>query len=351
MMRYEYTAATDRCKCRWVARGDQEPLSWFEAVDSPTALASTIKTIIASVNVTGNFLDDVLSIGDIDCAFLKAMGYNDTDRKRYIAFKPHKGAKLQVYELTGGIYGQRDCGLRWWNTLRDFMVTTLGFIQGVNDQCHFIHPVTKLRAVVHVDDLLTRGKSADTKAFWEAITAKFGVKSWGYVTETTPQYYLSMKISCKTQGKQQWYYIDQEEHISQFLVDTNCMDMNPVSAPMPERNELTSDNTPVTKKEHGWVQSIIGSLNYYATHTRYDIAYAVNRVAQYLQAPTKGTILAIRRILAYLVGTKDKKLTVPRINNTTFTIYSDSDHAGDRQVNQTKSVTGVIMLCNGLPIH
>ena len=64
---------------------------------------------------------------------------------------------------------------------------------------------------------------------WEAITAKFGVKSWGYVTETTPQYYLSMKISYKTQGKQTWYYIDQEEHISQFLIDTNCMDMNPAS--------------------------------------------------------------------------------------------------------------------------
>ena len=27
------------------------------------------------------------------------------------------------------------------------------------------------------------------------------------------------------------------------------------------------------------------------------------------------------------IGTKDKKLAVPRIKNTTFTIYSDSDHA------------------------
>jgi hypothetical protein len=44
-MRYEHTPQTsvaeERCKCRWIVRGDQEPAEWFEELDSPTIMAST----------------------------------------------------------------------------------------------------------------------------------------------------------------------------------------------------------------------------------------------------------------------------------------------------------------------
>ena len=53
-------------------------------------------------------------------------------------------------------------------------------------------------------------------------------------------------------------------------------------------------------------------------------------MAQYLQAPTLGTVKAIKRILAYLAGTADKGLCVARAGTTDWQIYSDSDHAGDR---------------------
>ena len=88
-------------------------------------------------------------------------------------------------------------------------------------------------------------------------------------------------------------------------------------------------------------QVVLGSLQYFATQTRYDIAYEVNRVAQTLAAPTKGSILALKRIMAYLAGTVNKQLRVPRVKGTTWSIYSDSDHAGDRKINATRSVTGV----------
>ena len=61
--------------------------------------------------------------------------------------------------------------------------------------------------------------------------------------------------------------------------------------------------------------------------------------------------MALKRIMAYLAGTVNKQLRVPRVNGTTWSIYSDSDHAGDRQINATRSVTGVMVLCNGMPTH
>ena len=60
-MRYEHTPKTtvdaERCKCRWIVRGDQEPAEWFEELDSPTIMASTTKMPIASGSLTSE--DDV----------------------------------------------------------------------------------------------------------------------------------------------------------------------------------------------------------------------------------------------------------------------------------------------------
>ena len=37
----------------------------------------------------------------------------------------------------------------------------------------------------------------------------------------------------------------------------------PVTAPMPDRVELTSDPTPVTPKKHKRVRRVVGALGYY----------------------------------------------------------------------------------------
>ena len=57
------------------------------------------------------------------------------------------------------------------------------------------------------------------------------------------------------------------------------------------------------------------------------------------------------RVLAYLVGTLDHKLTVPRVKGTVWDFHVDSDHAGDRKYGDTRSRTGIMCLCNGMPFH
>ena len=69
-----------------------------------------------------------------------------------------------------------------------------------------------------------------------------------------------------------YYTISQAADILQFLTDEGMVTVIPVSAPMPDRNELTSNNAGVTKAEHKWIRSCVGSLQYFATHTRHDIA-------------------------------------------------------------------------------
>ena len=68
---------------------------------------------------------------------------------------------------------------------------------------------------------------------------------------------------------------------------------------------------------------------YYAVQTRWDIAVKVNKAAQFLESLTQGALAAARRIIAYLVGTWDKKWWCPRVQGNTWDLYCDSDHAGD----------------------
>ena len=50
--------------------------------------------------------------------------------------------------------------------------------------------------------------------------------------------------------------------------------------------------------------NLIGSLMYLAIATRPDIAYSVNKLAQYTLAPRSKHWTAIKRIFRYLKGTK-----------------------------------------------
>ena len=54
--------------------------------------------------------------------------------------------------------------------------------------------------------------------------------------------------------------------------------------------------------------SAIGALMYLSTHTRPDIAFAINLLARYNSCPTRRHWNGIKHILCYLQGTKDMGL-------------------------------------------
>ena len=123
VMRYE-PKKNGRCKCRLVVRGDMEPDEWFNTpTDSPTAMSSTIKTLLACGSLEVDVRNDITSAGDVDRAFCKSLLFGPEDRKRFVCHRCHKTGDLWVWELRGGVYGQKDAAIRWWNTFADWMTT------------------------------------------------------------------------------------------------------------------------------------------------------------------------------------------------------------------------------------
>lgn len=76
----------------------------------------------------------------------------------------------------------------------------------------------------------------------------------------------------------------QRKYIIDLLEKTKMLDVKPVSthmAPTPKLSLLSSNALPNPSE----YQMVIGSLQYHA-FTRPDIAYAVNKLSQYMHRPT-----------------------------------------------------------------
>ena len=74
--------------------------------------------------------------------------------------------------------------------------------------------------------------------------------------------------------------------------------------------------------------SIVGALQY-LTLTRPDITFSVNKVCQFLHAPTTVHWSVVKRIIRYLKLFTRLGLHIHRSMSTLVSAYSDADWAGD----------------------
>jgi hypothetical protein len=95
---------------------------------------------------------------------------------------------------------------------------------------------------------------------------------------------------------------------------------------------------------------------YLVANTRPDIAYAVYQAARYTHDPRASHAVAIKRILRYIKGTKDKGIYFTPDGTEKIDCYVDSDFAGlfsvedKQQPISAKSCTEYAILYSRVPI-
>ncbi|XP_038889266.1 uncharacterized mitochondrial protein AtMg00810-like [Benincasa hispida] len=75
-------------------------------------------------------------------------------------------------------------------------------------------------------------------------------------------------------------------------------------------------------------RSMVGALQY-LTNIRPDIAFIVNKLSQFLKAPTDTHRSAVKHVLRYLTDTLYHGLTIQPTNSLTITTFSDMDWASN----------------------
>jgi hypothetical protein len=73
----------------------------------------------------------------------------------------------------------------------------------------------------------------------------------------------------------------------------------------------------------------VGCLLHLATHTRPDIVFTVGMLGSAMAEPSAQYVVAVKRLMFYLSGTRDYDLVLGRTGESTLIAYSDADWGGD----------------------
>lgn len=238
----------------------------------------------------------------------KPKGFEDPSR-------PH-----HVCHLHKAIYGLKQAPRAWFTKLKDHL-TTKGFRACHSDNSLFVYSshLATVYILVYVDDLIITGDNINfMECFISDLHKTFALKDLGNL-----HYFLGVKIIRNHTG----LIISQKGYTEDVLTRSKMTNSKPISTPADTSTPLQKDGEPFFDSK--LYRQVVGSLQY-ATITRPDIAYAVNRVCQYMHSPKTQHWKAVKRILRYLNGTLDHCLHFEPTKASSLLAYSDAGWISDK---------------------
>ncbi|XP_036327398.1 secreted RxLR effector protein 161-like [Rhagoletis pomonella] len=124
----------------------------------------------------------------------------------------------------------------------------------------------------------------------------------------------------------------------------------PASSPMDLNQRLSKEMCPKSVAEREEMslipyQQAIGFIMYDAKISRPDISFAVSALCRYNTNYGRAHWTAVKRVLRYLKGTIDLKLTYRKDSNDQMVGYCDADWAGNQD--ERRSNTGYVFVLQG----
>lgn len=221
--------------------------------------------------------------------------------------------------LHKSLYGLKQAPHAWFQRLSK-VLHQLGFTGSKTDPSLFIYKSagTILYMLVYVDDIiLTGNRSAAIDIVVEQLSSTFALQDMGALS-----YFLGIEV--KSTGPD--LLLSQKKYTLKVLNKAGLSQCKPANSPCSPSVHLSLGDSPCYDNPVRYRQTV-GALQY-LTLTRPDIAFAVNKVCQFMHSPTKNHWSAVKRILRYLQGTQDHGLLFQRNSELILHAYTDADWAG-----------------------
>lgn len=307
----------NRYKARLIAKGFAQGI--VDETYSPVVSFTTIRTAIAFAVQRKMVVHQM----DVKTAFL----HGEIDDLIYVTPPPglnicRKGESMR---LKKGLYGLKQASRLWNSKWSDIMIK-FGFNSLTSDECAFTNG--KLWLFLYVEDLIIIGKEIqEIEKQKEKLVKELNMKDMG-----TLSFFLGIRFKFENGTVQ----MDQSGYIQTFLQRFNMENCNRAPTPMTEGFCITGKGEKFDSKLY---REAVGSLLYIATKTRSDISYAVGLLARACEAPTEREWVVVKRVLRYLRGTQNQRLTLYYTAGGLHG-YSDADWAGD--VHTRRSTSGYL---------
>jgi hypothetical protein len=243
-----------------------------------------------------------------------------------------------VCHLQKSLYGLKQAPCAWFERFMSHLLT-LGFKASVADTSLFIlsHGSITVYLLLYVDDIIITGNSSTAVSnIISQLSTAFELKDLGPL-----RYFLGLQIDYKKGG----FFVHQRKYLTDLLHKFTMTDCKAASTPIATTPILTSTTTDLLSDPTPY-QSLVGALQY-ATFTRPDITFAVNRVCQFMHKPSPAHFVAAKRILRYLKGTLDRGILF-QPGPIALTAFTDADWVGDPC--DRRSTSGIIVFLGNNPI-
>jgi histone deacetylase 1/2 len=307
----------DRYKARLVAKGFKQRYGIdYEDTFSPVVKAATIRLVLTVAVSRGWSLRQL----DVKNAFLHGVLEEEFYMKQPPGFENSQTPHF-ICKLDKALYGLKQAPRAWFSRLSNKLYS-LGFVPSKADTSLFLFNKSGIiiYVLIYVDDIIVTSSSDKAiGALLHDLRNDFALKDLGPL-----HFFLGIEVKQTYDGLR----LTQEKYAADILTKVGMLQCTTAPTPLSSSETLSLvQGDPLGPEDSTQYRSIVGALQY-LTLTRPDISFSVNKVCQFLHAPTTSHWSAVKRILRYIRGTLKVGLTFRRSSSLLLSAFSDADWAG-----------------------
>jgi hypothetical protein len=206
-----------------------------------------------------------------------------------------------------------------WKTHLVETLSGVGFVPCIIGDALFHNKENSILLHMHVNDGLIFRRSRDKVGkFIDNLKKSYALKVKEHPNQN-PGYTLDWQCNKSL-------LIHQTDFTEKILSNFDMVNSTPVKAPSPLNfHKITASKSP--NFDLKIMQKAVGILTYLALHTRPDIAFTVNFLAQFAASPTLAHWSMVKHLLCYLCGLTSVGIHFSRSNEDhNLTGWADADY-------------------------